>query len=112
MKPLFKIPVFIVILFILSCAPSAYKWAVTDKNENILVGKIDRSQLNDTQKFPGSKKIMRAITALQALISSISLPSKTGLPSLFLAEPGARIPGTHYRFFIVCSMKPVSLQMP
>jgi thiol-disulfide isomerase/thioredoxin len=58
--------IFALILIMSACAKSTYQWAVTDRNENIVVGKIDRSLLNDTQKFPWFNKNYEAYNSAQS----------------------------------------------
>jgi hypothetical protein len=56
----------VMVLMLAACSKTMYKWAVTDRNENILVGKIDRSQLMDTQKFPWFTKNYEAYNTAQS----------------------------------------------
>jgi thiol-disulfide isomerase/thioredoxin len=54
------------IALLTACSKTTYKWAVTDRNENIVIGKIDRNLLTDTQKFPWFNKNYEAYNTAQS----------------------------------------------
>mgnify|MGYP001791702919 CR=1 FL=1 len=52
MKPKVLFIITVIVLAGNGCKSTSFKWQTTDKNEKILVGKIDRSQLLDKRTFP------------------------------------------------------------